>query len=224
MSTISRSPLLLRGKTGKFILTNGRQWILCLVMNKFFSIFAALTLSSAAASAQTNQFNPTSPLNVVDQGGFTGTASSASEGQPYTQVRLFFTFAGLNPNPLPSSFEITNIFIAGPGISSSLSLGSLTITGNSTFITSYGSLNTNVQSLNFETDGVAVSFDLPAGVMNDGATFSIAASYADSTGVFQVGTSSAGPTFEAVPEPSTYALLALAAVGLAAYRWRQRAQ
>jgi len=217
MSTMSRSPLLLRGKTGKFLLTNGRQWILCLVMNKFFSIFAALTLSSAAASAQTNQFNPTSPVNFVDQGGFTGTFTPPAT-EPFVQARLFFSFSGLVPSPLSTPFSITNISLEGPGIASSLSFSSINITGNGNFSTALQSLNNNVASLNFVES--LVTFSTPGGVINDGAAFTVRVQYSDAS-LTQVGTSSI-VVYEAVPEPSTYALLVVSALGLAAHVIRRR--
>jgi hypothetical protein len=186
-------------------------------MNKFFSILAALTLSSAAASAQTNEFNPASPLNVVDQGGFTGTAGNFN----YTQARLRFTFAGLSPSPLTSPFSISNISLKGPGISSSLSFSSINITGNGSFSTPFVNLDSTVS--NFDFTNSLVSFSTPGSVINEGAGLTVRVQYTDAEELQSV--TSTGVAYEAVPEPSTYALLVLSALGLAAHviRRRQRA-
>lgn len=183
-----------------------------------------LTLLATSAPAAII-FNPANPLNVVDQGGFTGTGTSA--GDPYEAVRLRFNFSGLNPSPLPSSFQISNIFLKGPGITTSLSLGSITITGNGNSpFTSLVALNSTVPSVNFATGGVVVSFDVPAGVINDGASFLTSVTY--STFDFaQTSTSATGPIFQAqnaapIPEPGTWAAAALL-LGAAGYvRWRRR--
>jgi hypothetical protein len=170
-------------------------------------------------------FNPTNPLNVVDEGGFTGTGTSA--GDPYEAVRLRFNFSGLNPSPLPASFQISNIFLKGPGITTSLSLGSITITGNGNSpFTSLVALNSTVPSLNFATGNVEVSFDVPAGVINDGASFTTAVTYA-TFDFAQVSTSATGPIFQAqnaapIPEPGTWAAAALLVGGAAYARWRKR--
>ncbi len=219
MSTMSRSPLLLRGKTGKFLLTNGRQWVFCLFKNRFFSIFAALTLSSAAASAQqTNQFDPTLPLNVTDLGGFVG---SFNPPENYTRAIVSFNFTGLNPDPLTSPFFISNISLKGDGITSSLSFANLQITGNDFFSTAAVNLNTPVSNLDFVNS--LVSFDIGANVINPDALFAVSIQYRNSNGT-QVNTSNIAlsPTYQAVPEPSTYALLVVSALGLAVHVIRRR--
>jgi hypothetical protein len=102
----------------------------------------------------------------------------------------------------------------------------LTITGNGAFQTSYVSINSSVPSLDFAN--VSVAFDLPGGVINDVATFSMAAGSADSIDD-QRGTSATGPVFNAdasaaVPESGTWAgSRPLCSVGGAALaRWRKR--
>lgn len=66
----------------------------------------ASLLALAGASASTVSFDPTQPLTVSNSGGFTGTFSPQN---PYTQAAVRFTFSGLT-DPLPSSFQITNIY------------------------------------------------------------------------------------------------------------------
>jgi hypothetical protein len=190
-------------------------------MKKLFALTAAAILSGASAQSAII-FDPANPLNVVDQGGFTGTGSSP--GAPYNEARLLFTFSNLNPIPLPSSFQISNISLKGPGISTSLAISPITITGNGNFFTSYVALNSIVPSINFATDNVSVSFDVPAAVINDGASFSIRVTYANQA-EFQQATSSAGsPKFDAqaIPEPGTWAAAALLVGGAAFMRWRRR--
>jgi len=193
-------------------------------MKKVLSLLVLSLLAISSAQAVI-VFNPANPLNVVDEGGFTGTGTSA--GDPYEAVRLRFNFTGLNPSPLPSSFQISNIFLKGPGITTSLSLGSITITGNGNSpFTSLVALNSTVPALNFATGGVEVSFDVPAGVINDGASFSTAVTYA-TFDLSQVSTSATGPIFQAqnaapIPEPGTWAAAALLAGGAAFARWRKR--
>ena len=190
-------------------------------MKKTFALIAAATFAISSAQGAI-VFNPANPLTVVDQGGFTGT--SVSPGDPYSQALLRFTFSGLNPNPLPASFQITGISLEGPGITTSISFADLTITGNGAFQTGYVSLNSSVPSLNFAN--VSVSLNLTGGVINDGATFSMAARYADAIDD-QRGTSATGPIFNAdtaaaIPEPGTWAAAALLAGGAAFMRWRKR--
>jgi len=192
-------------------------------MKKLLALTAAAILSiGSARSAIIVNFDPALAFNVEDQDGFTGTGSSP--GAPYDEARLLFTFSNLNPSPLPSSFQISNISLKGPGISNSLAFSPLTITGNGNFFTSYVALDSNVGALNFATDGVSVSFDVPAAVINDGASFSIRVTYANQP-EFQQATSTAGsPMFvaQAIPEPGTWAAAALLVGGAAFMRWRRR--
>lgn len=192
-------------------------------MKSVFALTAACILTISGAHAVI-VFNPADPLNVVDQGGFTGAGTSA--GANYDQARLRFTFTSLNPSPLPSSFQITNISIEGPGITTSLSFPNVTITGNGAFLTSYVSLNTTLASVDFTL--ATVSFDLPAAAVNDGSSFAVAVRYADSL-EDQVATTTSGPIYAAqapaaVPEPGTWAAAALLAGGAALARWRKRAK
>lgn len=194
-------------------------------MKKLLALTAAAILSiGSAQSAIIVNFDPALALNVDDQGGFTGIGTSA--GDPYDAVRLRFNFSGLNPSPLPSSFQISNILLKGPGITTSLSLGPVTITanGNSPF-TSLVLLNSAVPAVNFATDGVEVSFDVPAGVINDGASFTLAVTYATQD-FAQTSTSASSPIFTAqsaapIPEPGTWAAAALLVGGAAFMRWRR---
>jgi MYXO-CTERM domain-containing protein len=193
-------------------------------MKKILPLFAAAMLGIVATAPAVIIFNPDNPLNVVDQGGFTGI--STSPGGAYNQALVRFTFSGLNPAPT-TPFVISNIFLKGPGIGSSISFGSLTISDNIAYQTAYVSLGgSTVQSVDFED--VTVSFDVPKEVMNYGASFSMAVRYADATDD-QRGTSTTGPVFEAqnvgpepIPEPGTWAAAALLVGGAAFMRWRRR--
>jgi hypothetical protein len=190
-------------------------------MKAILSILVA-TLVAATSAQAVIVFNPADPLNVVDEGGFTGVGTSA--GANYDQARLRFTFTSLNPSPLPSSFQITNISLEGPGITTSLSFPSVTITGNGAFLTSFVPLNTTLASVDFTL--ATVSFDLPAAAVNDGSSFAVAIRYADSL-EDQVATTTSGPIYAAqapaaVPEPGTWAAAALLAGGAAFARWRKR--
>ena len=193
-------------------------------MKKLLTLVASASIAFSCANAAII-FNPANPLFVDDQGGFSGIGTSA--GDPYDVVRLRFNFSGLNPSPLPSSFQISNILLKGPGITTFLSLGSITITGNGNSpFTSLVLLNSTVPSVNFATDGVEVSFDVPAGVINDGASFTAAVTYA-TTDFAQTSTSASGPIFQAqnaapIPEPGTWAAAALLVGGAAFARWRKR--
>ena len=192
-------------------------------MKAILSILVA-TLVAATSAQAVIVFNPAVPLNVVDEGGFTGVGTSA--GAPYDMARLRFTFTSLNPSPLPSSFQITNISLEGPGITTSLSFPSVTITGNGQFLTSFVPLNTTLASVDFTL--ATVSFDLPAAAVNDGSSFTVAVRYADSL-EDQVATTTSGPIYAAqapaaVPEPGTWAAAALLASGAAFARWRKRAK
>lgn len=189
---------------------------------KKLSLLAAASLFlSATAPAATIEFNPTLPLNVVNQGGFSGSSSIAGE---YTRANVAFLFSGLNPSPLASSFFITNINLVGNGITGSLAFADVQITGNGLFSTAAVNLSAPISSMNFVNS--LVSFDVPANVVNVDSSFSVFIQYRDNID-FQVITSAGGvlaPTYQAVPEPSTYALLALTAAGLAAHRWRKRSK
>lgn len=193
-------------------------------MKKTFAslAIALITLASAPAAII---FNPTNPLSVADEGGFVG--SSLGVADPYSQVQVRFNFSGLNPDPLPSSFQITNISLKGDGITTSLSFSDITITGNGTTATAYVNLNTTLTDVFLANN--LVSFDLPGGnVITDGALISLAVRYASSAPDFNnVITSSTGPIFDAqastaVPEPGTWAAAALLAGGAAYARWRKR--
>jgi hypothetical protein len=178
---------------------------------------AVLTISSAQTAII---FNPANPLNVVNQGGFTGTYNPPNI-DPFTRARVRFTFSSLNP----TSFNITGISLSGPGISSSLSFSNLDVTADGNYTTSYVNLNSSVDPLDFSTS-TTVSFSMPGGgVINDGASFSVFVTYSSVDGD-QVGTSdpvvfsaqSAAP----IPEPGTWAAAALLAGGAAFARWRKR--
>jgi len=194
-------------------------------MKKVFALTAAAILSIGIAHAAII-FNPANSLNVVDEGGFTG---SSSVVDPYSQAQVRFIFSGLNPSPLPASFQITNIFLKGDGITTSLSFADITITANGTTATSYQLLNTTLANVSLVNS--LVSFTLPGGnVINDGAILSIAVRYQSGPPDFnnQV-TSSSGPVFEAqnvgpepIPEPGTWAAAALLVGGAAFMRWRRR--
>jgi hypothetical protein len=189
-------------------------------MKKAIPLLALISFLTVATAPAAILFNPANPLSVVDEGGFTGSVTGAED--PFVEALVRFSFSGLNPSPLSSSFQISGISLEGDGISTSLSFSNVTITGNGSFSTSFVSLNNSISNLNFAN--TRVSFNLPGGgVINDGALLTVTARYRSGVELDQL-TSSTGPTFEAVPEPSTYALLALAAVGLAAYRWRQRSK
>lgn len=193
-------------------------------MKTILSILAA-TLVAATSAQAVIVFNPANPLFVDDEGGFTGTSSVGSN--PYSQARLLFSFSGLNPDPLPASFQITNILLKGPGITTTLSFGPVTITGNGFALSGWVNLNTSL--LNVDLSSALVSFDLPGGgVINDGAEMSVFTRYA-SANEFNVLTSTTGPIFAAeapaaVPEPGTWAAAALLAGGAAFMRWRKRAK
>jgi hypothetical protein len=189
-------------------------------MKKIIPLLALLSLLTVAnARAAVIEFDPAQPLNVVNQGGFVGTFNPS---QNYTRALVVFEFTGLNPNPLATPFLITNIKLTGDGITGSLSFADLTITENDFFATEAVNLTTATNSLNFANS--LVSFDLPgSSVINDGAVVSILVQYRNNSGL-QVNTSDDGPVFEAIPEPSTYALLLLAGFGLAAHRWRRRSK
>jgi len=186
--------------------------------NLLLVIAALLFLADARAVIV---LNPANPLNVVDEGGFTGTSTVGSN--LYSQARVLFSFTGLNPDPLPASFQITNISLKGPGITTSLSFADVTITGNSFFSTGWVNLNASLASVNLAS--AQVSFSLPGGnAINDGAELSVYARYA-SANEFNVLTSTTGPIFAseaAVPEPGTCAAAALLAGGAAFMRWRRR--
>ena len=191
-------------------------------MKKFFAFIAAAILSVGSTQAVI-VFNPANPLFVDDEGGFTGTSTVGSN--PYSQARLVFSFSSLNPDPLPASFQITNILLKGPGITSTLSFSPVTITGNGFALSGFVNLNSTLLSVDLSS--ALVSFDLPGGsVINDGAELSAFLRYA-SANEFNVLTSATGPIFAAeapaaVPEPGTWAAAALLAGGAAFMRWRKR--
>lgn len=152
--------------------------------------------------------------------------SSTVGSNPYSQALLLFDFTALNPIPLPSTFQITNISLKGPGITGSISFADVTVNGNGFFSTSF----VNLSSTQFSVDlsSALVSFDLPGGgVINDGADLAVFVRYA-SANEFNVLTSSTGPIFEAqdgpaaIPEPGTWAAAALLVGGAALLRWRKR--
>jgi hypothetical protein len=195
-------------------------------MKAILSILAASFIAATSAQAVI-VFNPANQLNVVDEGGFVGSATGVAD--PFSQAQVRFNFTGLNPSPLPSSFQITNIFLKGDGIATSLSFSDITITGNGTTATAYVNLNTTLTAA-FLANSL-VSFDLPGGnVITDGAVLSVGVRYSSAAPDFnnQV-TSSTGPVFDAeapapVPEPGTWAAAALLAGGAAFARWRKRAK
>jgi MYXO-CTERM domain-containing protein len=190
-------------------------------MKKILPLFAAAMLGIVATAPAVIIFNPDNPLNVVDQGDFTGTATI---GGTFVNARVQFVFTDLT---LPTSFEISNIFLKGDGITGSLSFSSINITANGTASTSLVSLSTPISSFDFANS--LVSFDLPGGgVINDGAEFSVRVQYRDADSDFVI-TSTTGPIFEAqnvgpepIPEPGTWAAAALLVGGAAFMRWRRR--
>lgn len=191
-------------------------------MKKLFA-FVALASFALATGHAAIIFNPANTLSVVDEGGFTGTSTVGAN--PYSQARVLFSFSGLNPDPLPASFQISNISLKGPGITTSLSFSDVTVSGNGFSLTGWLNLNSTLSTVDLV--GSLVSFDLPGGnVISDGADLSVFVRYA-SANEFNVLTSTTGPIFEAqasaaVPEPGTWAAAALLAGGAAFARWRKR--
>jgi len=194
-------------------------------MKKILPLFAAAMLGIVATAPAVIIFNPADTLNVVDEGGFTGTSTVGSNF--YTQARVLFEFTNLNPDPLPASFQITNISLKGPGIGTSLSFADVTVTENSFYLTGWVNLDSSLSSVDLASS--LVSFSLPGGdVINDGADLSVFVRYA-SANEFNVLTSTTGPVFEAqnvgpepIPEPGTWAAAALLVGGAAFMRWRRR--
>jgi hypothetical protein len=191
-------------------------------MKKLLTLVASASIAFSCANAAII-FNPANPLNVVDQGGFTGSVTGATN--PFDQALVRFTFTGLNPNPLLSSFQISGISLKGDGITTSLSFSPITITENKSEVTSFVSLNSPISNLDFANS--FVSFNLPGGdVINDGAQFTVTVRYRNSAEGDQF-TSNTGPIFEAqsaapIPEPGTWAAAALLVGGAAFARWRKR--
>ena len=190
-------------------------------MKKYFPLLGAAVIALSTAQA-TIVFNPANPLNVSNQGGFIGTYNPPND-DPFTKARVRFTFSSLNP----TSFSITGISLSGPGISGALTFSDLNVTTNGNVTTSYTSLSSTVDPLDFATS--TLSFNMPGGVINDGASFTVAITYASVDGD-QVGTSTGlfyaaqdpGPT--PIPEPGTWAAAALLIGGAAFARWRKRAK
>jgi len=185
-------------------------------MKTVLTFFAAVGIICSSASA-TIIFNPTNPLNVSNQGGFIGTYNPPNI-DPFTKARVRFTFSSLNP----TSFNITGISLSGPGITGAQTFGDLTVTTNGNVTTSYIDLSSTVDPLDFATS--TLSFSMPGGFINDGATFSVAITYASVDGD-QVGTSTGlfyAAQSVAVPEPGTWAAAALLVGGAAFARWRKR--
>jgi hypothetical protein len=189
-------------------------------MKKILTLVASAGIAFSCANAAII-FNPANPLNVVNQAGFTGTFNPDT---PFSKALVRFNFSGLTI-PLPASFQITNISLSGPGITSSISFSDLTIVGNGVELTSFVNLNNNVDPLDFA--GSALSFSLPGGAVNLGSSFTVAIRYSDAFGD-QANTSS-GVTFSAqnigpepIPEPGTWAAAALLVGGAAYARWRKR--
>lgn len=192
-------------------------------MKKVAAILSVVFFACAVPSQAVIIFNPANPLNVVDEGTFTGTSTVGAN--PYSQARLLFSFSNLNPSPLPASFQISNISLKGPGITTSLSFADVTVSDNGFSATGWVNLDTTLTTVDLV--GALVSFDLPGGdAINDGADLSVLVRYA-SANEFNVLTSTTGPIFQAqastaVPEPGTWAAAALLAGGAAFIRWRKR--
>jgi MYXO-CTERM domain-containing protein len=191
-------------------------------MKKILPLFAAAMLGIVATAPAAIIFNPANPLNVVDQGGFTGTFNPASN---YSVALVIFDFSGLNP--VPTSFQITNISLKGDGITGSINFSDLTITTNDLFVAGPVNLTTPINNLDFANS--LVSFNLPGdNAINLDATFNVLLQYRSSNGL-QLNTSETGPIFEAqnvgpepIPEPGTWAAAALLVGGAAFMRWRRR--
>ena len=186
-------------------------------MKSLLTLLVASSLICSSATA-TIIFNPANPLNVSNQGGFTG-SYNPPDGDPFTKARVRFTFSSLNP----TSFSITGISLSGPGITGALAFSNLNVTTNGNVTTSYVNLSSTVDPLDFATS--TLSFNISGGSINDGASFSVAITYASVDGD-QVGTST-GVLYSAqnaapIPEPGTWAAAALLAGAAGYVRWRKR--
>lgn len=188
-------------------------------MKTLLPIFAAALFATSSAHAVI-VFNPANPLTVSNQGGFTGTYNPPNL-DPFTKARVRFTFSSLNP----TSFSITGISLTGPGITGAQTFSDLNVTTNGNVTTSYVNLSSTVDPLDFATS--TLSFSMPGGFINDGASFTVAITYSSVDGD-QIGTSTAlfyaAQAPAAVPEPGTWAAAALLAGGAAFMRWRKRAK
>jgi hypothetical protein len=132
---------------------------------KKLALFLATAALAATSAHAAIIFNPANPFSAVDEGGFTGTSTVGAN--PYSQARVLFSFSGLNPDPLPSSFQISNISLEGPGISTSLSFADVTVSANGFALTGWVNLDSTLSTVDLV--GSLVSFDLPGGnVINDG--------------------------------------------------------
>jgi opacity protein-like surface antigen len=188
-------------------------------MKKLLTLVASASIAFSCANAAII-FDPANPLNAVNQGGFTG-AYNPPNIDPFTKAFVRFNFSGLNPTP--TSFTISGISLSGAGITGALSFANLNVTGNGNATTAFVNLNGSVDPLDFASS--TVSFTMPGGVINDGASFSVTIRYSSVDGD-QVGTST-GVDFSAqnaapIPEPGTWAAAALLVGGAAFARWRKR--
>ena len=165
-----------------------------------------------AAFIPPNAFDPTTLSDVVAPAGtFSGTAS----GFNYAKARLRFTLLG---TWTPSSF--TGISLAGDGIASSISFGSLSTGAAGTFLTSYLPLTTSISSINFANSSLA--FTIPGGIAVNGNSVQVDIQYADAP-ENNINTS---PTFNIVtsstPVPGPLPLLGAAAAFGCSRKLRKR--
>lgn len=142
-------------------------------------------------------FTPSTVSTPAGVGAFTGTGS-AIVSDPFTQAQIRFAVSNFTGSP----FTISGISLAGPGIGAPISLGSVNVTGNSTFATGFVNLTTPVTSFNFDPSS-KISFTIPAGVVNVGATIGASIRYmsADPNNNYIVTSSQGFSTTAVVPGP-----------------------
>jgi hypothetical protein len=111
-------------------------------------------------------------------------------------------------------FDITSITLtSGDGVTTSIALGNIQVTGDASYSTNYFALENGPTSVTFANSSLSFVVESTSAA-NNGATITARLSYADSGGLEpDTVTPSSVVTVTAVPEPGAISIAALFAAG-----------
>lgn len=170
------------------------------------SCAAAVLVASAATSQAALTYNTTVNSTVIIP---TTTFTGANASSVFTHVRARFVVAGAT-----DLFDITSITLTGgDGVSSSIALGNIQVTGNGSYSTNYFALQAGPTGVTFANSSLSFVVESTSAA-NNGATITARLSYADSNDVDPANAITSGiATVTAVPEPGAISIAALFAAG-----------
>jgi hypothetical protein len=170
------------------------------------SCAAAVLVASAATSQAALTYNTTVQSTVTIP---TSTFTGGNRASIFTHVRARIVVAGATETP----FDITSITLTGgDGVISSINLGDIQVTSNTSYFTNYFELQGGATAVDFANSSLSFVVESTSAA-NNGATITARLTFADTVDGDTNVASSSVATVTAVPEPGAISIAALFAAG-----------